>query len=181
MDPGGIPGKSLIPIDWKSSSVLSKVLSEAYSRPDPPLSEGWKGYMVMAHAIVDPQAAYQEALQLSSYDDGNTKSNTLWWIATRPGAGGGPTPSPGPTTATTPTTTAGPTTTPVKGCCGEFSMTDNRLLSLLLLSCSLIYHHDHQVYGHSQWPSRGSGLYGLWTGGLPPVRGGALHTLRVNV
>ena len=66
---------------------VSKVLSEAYNRPDPPLSEEWKGYVVMAHAIIDPQAAYQEALQLARYDDGNTKSNTLWWIATRPGAG----------------------------------------------------------------------------------------------
>ena len=38
----------------------------------------------MAHAILDPQTAYDEALQLTAYDDGNTKSNTLWWIATRP-------------------------------------------------------------------------------------------------
>ena len=58
-------------------------MQEAYNRPDPPLSEGWKGYVVMAHAIIDPQAAYDEALNLSGYDDGNTKSNTLWWIATR--------------------------------------------------------------------------------------------------
>ena len=114
--------------------MLTKVLSEAYTRPDPPLSEGWKGYVVMAHAVIDPQAAYQEALQLTSYDDGNTKSNTLWWIATRPGAGGGPTPSPGPTP---PTTTPGPTTTAVKGCCGPNSFTDPRLLSSSL-SCSQI-------------------------------------------
>ena len=58
-------------------------MQEAYNRPDPPLSEGWKGYVVMAHAIIDPQAAFDEALNLSGYDDGNTKSNTLWWIATR--------------------------------------------------------------------------------------------------
>ena len=38
----------------------------------------------MAHAILDPKTAYDEALQLTAYDDGNTKSNTLWWIATRP-------------------------------------------------------------------------------------------------
>jgi len=61
-----------------------EVLKEAYDREDPPLSEQWKGYVVMAHAILDPQAAYDEALQLTAYDDGNTKSNTLWWIATRP-------------------------------------------------------------------------------------------------
>ena len=106
-----------------------KVLSEAYTRPDPPLSEEWKGYVVMAHAIIDPQAAYQEALQLARYDDGNTKSNTLWWIATRPGAGGGPTTSPGPTP---PTTTGSPTTTTsaVRGCCGPNSFTDPRCLDI---------------------------------------------------
>ena len=39
--------------------------------------------MIMAHAIIDPDAAWSEAQQLSSYDDGNTKSNTLYWIGTR--------------------------------------------------------------------------------------------------
>ena len=111
------------------------VLSEAYTRPDPPLSEEWKGYVVMAHAIIDPQAAYQEALQLGRYDDGNTKSNTLWWIATRPGMGGGPTPPPGPTTSpgpTPPTTTPSPTTTTsaTRGCCGDKSFTDPRCLDI---------------------------------------------------
>ena len=82
-----------------------EVLKEAYNRPDPALSEGWKGYIVMAHAVIDPQvkkthevdswdvhstfsnfqAAYDEALQLTGFDDGNTKTNTLYWIATRPG------------------------------------------------------------------------------------------------
>ena len=104
-------------------------MCQAYTRPDPPLSEGWKGYVVMAHAILDPglpphvnalytsikfygiisiciilclsilvmvshgmapyhtmahpEAAWSEALQLTGYDDGNTKSNTLYWIASR--------------------------------------------------------------------------------------------------
>merc|ERR1711915_1135712 len=93
------------------------VLSEAYGRQDPPLSEEWKGYIIMAHAVIDPNAAYGEALQLSRYDDGNTKSNTLYWIATRPGMGGGP---PAPTTTTT-------TQAPHPGgCCGDNSMTDDR-------------------------------------------------------
>ena len=58
-----------------------EVLKEVYDRPDPPLSEEWKvnfeivihiqndtylsqGYVIMAHAVIDPQAAYEEALQL---------------------------------------------------------------------------------------------------------------------
>ena len=57
------------------------MLKEVYDRPDPPLSEEWKvnfdigifkmihmrvsqGYVIMAHAVIDPQAAYEEALQL---------------------------------------------------------------------------------------------------------------------
>lgn len=45
--------------------------------------EAWRGYIIMAHAIIDKEAAWQEAAQLTRYDDGNTKSNTLYWIATR--------------------------------------------------------------------------------------------------
>ena len=37
----------------------------------------------MDHAVIDPNQAYEEALRLTKYDDGNTKSNTLYWIATR--------------------------------------------------------------------------------------------------
>jgi len=81
------------------------VLQEAYYRPDPPLSEGWKGYVIMAHAIIDPVTAYGEALALTGYDDGNTKSNTLYWISTR-GEGDFPT-GPVPTTTTTTTTNGG--------------------------------------------------------------------------
>jgi len=38
----------------------------------------------MAHAVIDPQAAWDEAQLLTSFDDGNTKSNTYYWIASRP-------------------------------------------------------------------------------------------------
>ena len=61
-----------------------EVLKEAYNRPEPQLSEGWKGYIIMARAIIDKFAAFDEASQLTAYDDGNTKSNTLYWIVTRP-------------------------------------------------------------------------------------------------
>jgi len=47
-------------------------------------SDGWKGFMTMAKAVVDPSAALAESRALTSYDDGNSKTNTLYWIATRP-------------------------------------------------------------------------------------------------
>ena len=42
--------------------------------------------MTMAHAILDSEAAWTEAQQLAGWDDGNTRTNTLYWIATREGA-----------------------------------------------------------------------------------------------
>ena len=56
------------------------VLVEAFNTAD----EGWRGYIIMAHAVIDSQAAWEEAQLLTSFDDGNTKSNTYYWIATRP-------------------------------------------------------------------------------------------------
>ena len=116
--------EELLRPDWIREEY--DVLRQAYSRPDPPLSEAWKGYVVMAHAVIDPQAAYSEALGLTGFDDGNTKSNTLWWISTRPGMGGGPTEPPGPTDPTDPTdpTSAPTTTTASTGCCGDHSFED---------------------------------------------------------
>merc|ERR1711936_1019018 len=118
--------EELIREEWIKEEY--NVLAEAYGRGDPPLSEEWKGYIIMAHAVIDPHAAYSEALSLTRYDDGNTKSNTLYWIATRPGMGGGP---PGPTTTTThgpgPDTTTTTTSNPNPGgCCGDDSKTDSR-------------------------------------------------------
>ena len=49
---------------------------------------GWKGFIYMAHAVIDPAVAWQEVQTLYGYDDGNTKTNTLYWVATRPGLGG---------------------------------------------------------------------------------------------
>ena len=58
----------------------------AQALEDPFIGEGWKGFIHMAHAVIDPVAAYAAADQLTGYDDGNTRTNTLYWLATRPGA-----------------------------------------------------------------------------------------------
>jgi hypothetical protein len=39
----------------------------------------------MAHAVIDPAAGWNESQTLMGYDDGNSKTNTLYWLATRPG------------------------------------------------------------------------------------------------
>ena len=46
--------------------------------------DGWKGFIYMAHAIIDPEAAWAEVQSLGGYDDGNSKTNTFYWVATRP-------------------------------------------------------------------------------------------------
>jgi len=56
------------------------VLAESASSAD----ESWRGFIIMANAILDPEGAWEDAKSLITYDDGNSKSNTLYWIATRP-------------------------------------------------------------------------------------------------
>lgn len=58
-------------------------LSLALSNPD--LGSGWRGLIYMAHAILNPQEAWIEiTTQLDEpYDNGNSKTNALYWVATR--------------------------------------------------------------------------------------------------
>jgi len=59
--------------------------------PNPAVGDGWKGYVYMAHATFNNAAAFAQAQTLKSFDSGNTYTNTLWWIATRPKTSSGPT------------------------------------------------------------------------------------------
>jgi endo-1,3(4)-beta-glucanase len=47
-------------------------------------TQGWQGLLYMAHAAVDPLAAWSEVTPLTAWDDGNSNTNTLWWVASRP-------------------------------------------------------------------------------------------------
>lgn len=60
------------------------VVSTALS--DGGLGQGWRGFIYMTHGVIDVAAAWDEAQTLTGYDDGNTQTNTLYWLATRPGA-----------------------------------------------------------------------------------------------
>ena len=70
--------EELLPSDWISEEY--EILKTAIGSAE----EGWKGFIYMAHAIIDPEGAWTEAQTLTGYDDGNTKTNTLYWLATRP-------------------------------------------------------------------------------------------------
>jgi endo-1,3(4)-beta-glucanase len=47
-------------------------------------TQGWRGLLFMAHATTDPVAAWSEVTPLTAWDDGNSNTNTLWWVASRP-------------------------------------------------------------------------------------------------
>lgn len=45
--------------------------------------EQWRAFFIMANAVLDTDAAWDDASKLTIFDAGNTKANTLYWIATR--------------------------------------------------------------------------------------------------
>lgn len=47
------------------------------------VSDPWKGFLVAKRAVKDPTTAWTEANALSSFDNGTSKTNLLYWIATR--------------------------------------------------------------------------------------------------
>jgi len=76
--------EQLLPAAWVEEEY--PVLSTVLTRPNNTISEAWKGYVFMDHAIIDKEAAWTEANTLQWYDNGNSKTNTLYWVASRPSA-----------------------------------------------------------------------------------------------
>ena len=72
----------LAPADWVA--LAYPPASGAMAVTTDPTAEGFRGLLVLAHAILDPQAAWDEVLALRRFDDGNTRTNSLYWVATRP-------------------------------------------------------------------------------------------------
>jgi endo-1,3(4)-beta-glucanase len=76
--------EQLLPASWVQEEY--PVLSSVLTRTTDPIGEGWKGFVYMDHAIIDKEAAWTEVQTLRWYDNGNSKTNTLYWVATRPSA-----------------------------------------------------------------------------------------------
>jgi endo-1,3(4)-beta-glucanase len=55
-----------------------------FGKLQPSSGESWRGFIYLDHAVIDPAAAWQQVKTLGSYDDGNTKTNSLYWVASRP-------------------------------------------------------------------------------------------------
>jgi endo-1,3(4)-beta-glucanase len=74
--------EELLPAAWVREEY--PVLRQVLTRTTDPIGEGWKGFVYMDHAIIDREAAWAEVQTLRWYDNGNSKTNTLHWVATRP-------------------------------------------------------------------------------------------------
>ncbi|GAB5372651.1 hypothetical protein AAMO2058_001683200 [Amorphochlora amoebiformis] len=63
-------------------------LAASLVRTDPKIMPSWEGYVRMAQAIIDPKGALWglQTLDPAQFDDGNSYTNALFWIMSRPNA-----------------------------------------------------------------------------------------------
>ncbi|KAE9009550.1 hypothetical protein PR003_g15982 [Phytophthora rubi] len=57
---------------------------QAFDRAEDPIDDRWKGYAYLDLAIIDPTTAWTKVQNMSFFDDGSSRTNSLYWIATRP-------------------------------------------------------------------------------------------------
>lgn len=83
-----IHGIQMLPFTPVTEALLPKAwVTEAYpllAGVAASASQGWRGVLYMDHAIVDREAAWKELEGLTEWDDGNSRTNALHWVATRP-------------------------------------------------------------------------------------------------
>ncbi|MBK7861462.1 MAG: hypothetical protein IPJ65_23175 [Archangiaceae bacterium] len=83
-----IHGIQLLPFTPITEALLpSAWVREAYpvvAAASAGAEAGWRGFIAMEHAIIDPASAWAELSALTAFDDGNSKTNALYWAATRP-------------------------------------------------------------------------------------------------
>ncbi|KAL3665140.1 hypothetical protein V7S43_009772 [Phytophthora oleae] len=58
---------------------------QAFDRAEDPIDDRWKGYAYLDLAIIDPTDAWTKVQNMSFFDDGSSRTNSLYWIATRSG------------------------------------------------------------------------------------------------
>lgn len=61
------------------------VVAKALTRTNPPIQQEWMGFIFMDQAIIDKQAALSAFnSRITAFDDGNSRTNALYWILSRP-------------------------------------------------------------------------------------------------
>eukprot|EP00466_Bigelowiella_natans_P001297 jgi/Bigna1/89412/estExt_fgenesh1_pg.C_490008 len=89
-----VHGIQMLPFTPASEYLLPKdfvtheygQMGMALGRKKPVLKPTWAGYIRMAESIIDPKGAWMgiKTLNGSEFDDGNSLTAALYWIATRP-------------------------------------------------------------------------------------------------
>ena len=78
----------MLPYTPVSEALLSPIwIRDAWPKMEAAAAsanQDWKGFLYMAHGIIDQTAAWSQVNTLTHFDDGNSQTNTLWWVATRP-------------------------------------------------------------------------------------------------
>ena len=57
---------------------------QAFDRAQDPIDDRWKGYAYLDLAIINPTDAWTKVQSIDFFDDGSSRTNSLYWIATRP-------------------------------------------------------------------------------------------------
>jgi endo-1,3(4)-beta-glucanase len=90
-DAAKVYGIQMLPFTPMSEALLSPAWSaDAWPVMKPAADAasgvwaGWKGLLYMAHATADREAAWTTVSSLTAIEDGNSYTNTLWWVASRP-------------------------------------------------------------------------------------------------
>lgn len=75
-------------LDSKWITLAQPLIETSLIRADPVIADGWKTFIYLSKAIIDPKGSYNLVHNYTGgWDDGNTKTNGLYWILTRPGLG----------------------------------------------------------------------------------------------
>lgn len=64
-------------------SEMYPTLALTLTRISPTLSDAWRNFIVGFEAVIDKESAWSNAQTITEWDDGNSKTNELYWIATR--------------------------------------------------------------------------------------------------
>lgn len=82
-DYNGAPGKAKTLINALSNADGNTTIA-ALRTTYPDIWESWKGLIYLSQTISDPETTWTNAQTLTCYDNGNSATNSLYWIATRP-------------------------------------------------------------------------------------------------
>ncbi|OMJ27828.1 Endo-1,3(4)-beta-glucanase 1 [Smittium culicis] len=88
-NPEYIYGIQMLPFTPISMALLNsewlrhswKVIKRNTIDCNPKISCEWKGLLLMAGAIVDPSITIDDINSLTSFDNGNSRTNALWWLS----------------------------------------------------------------------------------------------------